>query len=99
MTTGNEIATISPVFVTKSENEYPREVPIIMLGGSPHIVAAPPKFAQNISARIIEIGLNLSSCESSIVTAAKNKITVILSMNIARNEDSIINVRYMETTL
>ena len=63
----------------------------MMLGGSPHIVAEPPRFAQNISDKIIGTGLNLSSLASSTVTAARNKITVILSMNIARNDDIIIN--------
>ena len=64
----------------------------MMLGGSPHIVAEPPRFAQNTSARIIGIGSNFNNCASSIVTAARNKITVILSMNIARTADMIINV-------
>lgn len=45
----------------------------MMLGGSPHIVAEPPRFAQNISDKIIGTGLNLSSFASSTVTAARNK--------------------------
>ena len=56
------------------------------------MVDDPPRFAQNTSARIIGIGSNFSSCASSIVTAARNKITVILSINIARTADMIINV-------
>ena len=76
---------------TKSENEYPREVPMIMFGGSPHIVALPPKLAQKISAIITGIGLNLSVLASLIVTAARNKITVMESMNIARTDDKTIN--------
>ena len=64
---------------------------MIMFGGSPHIVAEPPRFAQKISEIIIGIGLNFNRFASSTVTAAKNKITVILSMNIARIADIIIN--------
>ena len=65
---------------------------MIIFGGSPHIVAEPPKFAQKTSDNIIGTGLKLSNLESSTVTAAKNKITVILSMNIERIADTIINV-------
>ena len=65
---------------------------MIMFGGSPHIVADPPRFAQKISARIIGTGLNFNSCESSTVTAARNRITVILSINIASTKDRSINV-------
>ena len=79
------------MLVIKSLKEYPSEVPIIMFGGSPHIVAEPPRFAQKISERIIGTGLNLRSFDNSIVTLAKNKITVILSINIASTEDIIIN--------
>lgn len=84
---------IRPVFVRKSVKENPSEVPIMMFGGSPHIVAEPPRFAQNTSDRIIGTGSNFSSCASSIVTAARNRMTVILSINIASTKDSTINVR------
>ena len=70
-----------------------------MFGGSPHIVAEPPRFAQKISDKISGIGLNFNSFDNSIVTAAKNKITVILSMNIAKTVDKIINVKKIGTTL
>ena len=63
-----------------------------MFGGSPHMVAAPPRFAQNISDKIMGMGLNFNNFASSNVTAAKNKITVMLSMNIASTADKIINV-------
>ena len=63
------------------------------------MVAEPPRFAQKISARIIGTGLNLSNCDNSMVTAARNKITVILSINIARIADNTINVKKMEITL
>ena len=58
-----------------------------MFGGSPHIVALPPRFAQKISARIIGTGSNFSVAASVIVTDARNIMTVILSMNMARNAD------------
>ena len=64
----------------------------MIFGGSPHIVAEPPRFAQNTSAKIIATGLNFRSCESSTVTAARKRITVILSINIARTADITINV-------
>ena len=54
------------------------------------MVAEPPRFAQNISDKIIGIGLNFSSLASSTVTAAKNRMTVILSMNMARIDDMIM---------
>ena len=56
------------------------------------MVADPPRLAQKISARIIGTGLNFSSCDSSTVTAARNRITVILSINIASTKDRSINV-------
>ena len=86
------IAAISPVCVINVENEKLSDVPIIILGGSPHIVAEPPRLAQNISDKIIGTGLNFSIFASSIDTAAKNNITVMLSINIARQKDIIMNV-------
>ena len=53
----------------------------MMLGGSPHMVALPPRLAQNISARIMGMGSNRSSWASSAVTAARNSSTVMLSIN------------------
>ena len=63
---------------------------MIILGGSPHIVAEPPRFAQKISDKIIGTGLNFNNFASSTVTAAKNKMTVMLSMNMAKNADIIM---------
>ena len=71
----------------------------MMLGGSPHIVAAPPRFAQNTSEIIIGIGSNFKSCASSTVTAARNRITVMLSMNIDRNADITIKTMNKEIGL
>ena len=56
------------------------------------MVADPPRFAQKISDRIIGTGSNFKSFASSIVTAAKNRMTVMLSINIARNADISIKV-------
>ena len=80
------------MLVKKSAKESSRDVPIIIFGGSPHIVAEPPRFAQKISDKIIGTGLNFNNLASSIVTAARNKITVMLSINIASIEDITINV-------
>lgn len=83
-------AAITPVLPRKSKKLSPREVPMIMLGGSPHIVAEPPRLAQKISARIIGTGSKYSVLASSAVTAARNRITVMLSMNMARSADITI---------
>ena len=72
---------------------------MMMLGGSPHIVAEPPRFAQKTSASTIGTGLNLRSCESSTVTAARKRITVMLSMNIESTALIIINVTSIGITL
>ena len=61
---------------------------MMMFGGSPHIVAAPPRLAQKISDRIIGTGSNLIVCANSSVTVARNSTTVMLSINIARNAES-----------
>ena len=77
----NDTAAMGPVFDRKSPKEYPKEVPMMMLGGSPHMVADPPRFAQKISASIKGTGSNLRADDNSIVTAARKRITVMLSMN------------------
>ena len=78
---------ITPVLPRKSKKLSPRDVPMMMLGGSPHMVADPPRLAQKISARIIGTGLKYRVLASSAVTAARNRITVMLSMNIASSAD------------
>ena len=83
-------AAITPVLPRKSKKLSPREVPMMMLGGSPHMVAEPPRLAQKISARIIGTGSKYSVLASSAVTAARNRITVMLSMNMARSADITI---------
>ena len=59
----------------------------MMLGGSPHMVAAPPRLEQKISAMIIGIGSIPSRFVSSTVTEARNRTTVMLSINIDRTAD------------
>ena len=70
-----------------------------MFGGSPHMVAEPPRFAQNISAIITGTGLKFTIPASSTVTAARNRITVILSMNIDSIPDTSINAIRIGTGL
>lgn len=98
-TNTSAIRTIEPVLATKSANEYPSAVPMMMLGGSPHIVAAPPRLAQKICAKMTGTGSKRSSCASSTVTAAKNKMTVMLSINIDRTAAMIINTRKIHVAL
>jgi len=93
------IQAIIPVLNRKSVKLNPNAVPMIMLGGSPLMVAAPPTFDANISAIIIGTGSNFSIRESSIVTEAINSITVILSMNMAKAVDKSIKAIRMGTIL
>ena len=51
------------------------------------MVALPPMLAQKISGRIMGMGLNPRRLASSTVMAARNNITVILSMNMERMAD------------
>ena len=59
----------------------------------------PPKLAQKISASIIDIGLKSKRKDNSTVTAAKNKITVIESINIERTADNNIKAINIGITL
>ena len=52
-------------------------------------MAEPPRFAQKTSVKIIGIGSNSKVFASSTVTAAKNKMTVMLSMNIASRAEIV----------
>ena len=63
---------------------------MMMFGGSPHIVAAPPRFAQKISRQDHRHGVDFIVCASSSVTVARNSTTVMLSMNIDKNAESDI---------
>ena len=64
----------------------------MIFGGSPHIVEEPPRFEQNISAMITGIGSNLNSLPCVMVIAARNRITVILSINIDSTNARTINI-------
>ena len=64
----------------------------MIFGGSPHIVEEPPRFEQNISAMITGIGSNFNSLPWVMVIAARNRITVILSINIDSTNARTINI-------
>ena len=64
----------------------------MIFGGSPHIVEEPPRFEQNISAMITGIGSNFNSLPCVMVIAARNRITVILSINIDSTNARTINI-------
>ena len=59
------------------------------------MVALPPRLAQKTSASIMGTGLILRSLEISAVTAARNMITVMESMNILSTALSIIKITKM----
>ena len=59
------------------------------------MVELPPRFAQNISARMNGIGSKRRSLASSIVTAARNKMTVMLSINIDSTADNSMKAMKM----
>ena len=82
--------TMSPVFCKKSPKVRPRAVPMMMLGGSPLMVAAPPRFAVKISAMMSGTGSNFSSRASWTLATARNRMTVMLSMNMDSTADKII---------
>ena len=58
--------------------------PIMMLGGSPIIVAAPPMFENNTSEIRIGIGFKSRTCAILIVTGVSRSIVVTLSKNAER---------------
>ena len=72
---------------------------MIIFGGSPAMVALPPTFAAKISAMMIGTGSNFSNRASSIVTSAKNRSTVMLSMNIERKPASRVKTTSIAITL
>ena len=63
---------------------------MIMLGGSPHMVAEPPRLAQKTSDRIIGTGSNFIVCANSSVTVARKSTTVMLSINMESSAESVI---------
>ena len=58
--------------------------PIMMFGGSPIIVAAPPIFENKTSEMRIGIGFKSSTCAILMVTGVKRSIVVTLSKNAER---------------
>ncbi len=62
------------------------------------MVAEPPKLAQKISDKIMGMGLNSIMRASSMVTAAKKRITVMLSMNIASTKLITMKAKKMGIT-
>ena len=94
-----DIIAITPVLDRKLKKLRPRDVPMMIFGGSPHIVALPPKLAQKTSETIIGTGSNDKRSESSSDTAARNRMTVIESMNIESANDMIINTTKIRSGL
>ena len=66
--------------------------PIIILGGSPIRVAAPPTFEASTCARIKGIGDTLKTLNTEIVTGTMSKIVVTLSMNIEVTAVNVHNI-------
>ena len=71
---------------------------MMMFGGSPHMVAAPPRFAQKISERIIGTGSNFIVCASSSVTVARKRMTVMLSINMESTAERHMKLMSSGTT-
>ena len=63
---------------------------MMMLGGSPLMVAAPPRLAVKISAIIRGMGSNFSKWARRTLATSRNRITVMLSMNMDSTADRII---------
>ena len=55
------------------------------------MVAEPPRFAQKISEITIGTGSKDNSCANSSVTVARNRITVMESMNMDNTKDISMN--------
>ena len=81
---------MTPVFRRKSPKDSPRAVPMMMLGGSPLMVAAPPRLAVKISAMIWGMGSNFSKWASRTLATARKRMTVMLSMNMDSPADRIM---------
>ena len=60
-------------------NEIPAAEPIMMFGGSPIRVAAPPMFDAKTSARISDIGFMFRILATEIVTGTIRRTVVTLS--------------------
>ena len=81
-----------PLFCKKSQKLRPRDVPRMMLGGSPVMVAAPPRLAAKISPMMRGTGSKRRYCASRTVAATRKRITVTLSTNMASSAARIIKL-------
>ena len=89
MNTAMTITTIGVMWMRKSLNVKPARLAMMMLGGSPTSVAAPPMLDANTSAIRNGTGLMSSRSHTSSVTGAISRIVVTLS----RNADAIAVIR------
>ena len=83
-------SAMTPVLHRKSPKVRPRAVPMMMLGGSPLMVAEPPRLAVKISAIIKGMGSNLSRWARRTLATARKRITVMLSMNMDSTAERIM---------
>ena len=65
---------------------------MMMLGGSPLMVAAPPRLAAKISPMIMGTGSNRRKCARRAVATTRNKTTVMLSTNMDSSAASTISI-------
>ena len=65
---------------------------MMMLGGSPLMVAAPPRLAAKISPMIMGTGSNRRKCARRAVATTRNKTTVMLSTNMDSSAASTIKL-------
>ncbi len=76
----NTMMTIGAMWTRKSTNDSPARVPMMMFGGSPMSVEAPPMFDARISAMRYGIGEIPGRRATTIVTGAISMTIVTLSM-------------------
>jgi hypothetical protein len=77
--TASSMSTIGPMWTRKSLNDRPARLPMMMFGGSPINVAAPPMFDASTSAIRNGTGLTPSRSHTSNVTGATSSTVVTLS--------------------
>ena len=63
---------------------------MMMLGGSPLMVAEPPRLAVKISAMMRGMGSNSSSFARLTLATARKRMTVMLSMNMDSTAERIM---------
>ena len=72
---------------------------MMMLGGSPLMVAEPPRLAVKISAMIMGTGSNFSRRPRLTLATARKRMTVMLSMNMDSTAERIIKLTSRGTGL